>query len=400
MKIMPNRLDRGFEQYQEEFENKALEVLRSGWYILGKEVQEFEKEFAAYTGAKHCVGLASGLDALWIAFRVLGIGAGDEVIVHGTRSNSNYKTDNAATECLVWRCEKGAMEIDNVTFTDGTNTYTQTFGSDTVMNSSGIWGLENVRKTDTVEPTFNDGVLHVGEKSSVKFNWQKVANVGEFNEEKTYIFEYDVKTGIASAGGFGALYCCTDICDGESQGTDGINYSLVSREMIANMIEIHANATPFDAGVYLSSCDKGLPGCLMGLCRVNIPAIVVPGGTMNAGPDMLTLNQLGEYSAKFQRGEIEEEELNCSFCPRVMLPLAVATSIDALAAGVSFAVTGANIWIAIACIGVTTFAFSAVGVRIGNIFGAKYQKKAEIVGGLILIAMGIKILIEHLTGAA
>ncbi len=96
----------------------------------------------------------------------------------------------------------------------------------------------------------------------------------------------------------------------------------------------------------------------------------------------------------------EEEELNCSFCPRVMLPLAVATSIDALAAGVSFAVTGANIWIAIACIGVTTFAFSAVGVRIGNIFGAKYQKKAEIVGGLILIAMGIKILIEHLTGAA
>lgn len=96
----------------------------------------------------------------------------------------------------------------------------------------------------------------------------------------------------------------------------------------------------------------------------------------------------------------EEEEHNCSFCPRVMLPLAVATSIDALAAGVSFAVTGANIWIAITCIGVTTFLFSAAGVRIGNIFGAKYQKKAEIVGGLILIAMGVKILIEHLTGAA
>ena len=96
----------------------------------------------------------------------------------------------------------------------------------------------------------------------------------------------------------------------------------------------------------------------------------------------------------------EDEEVGCSFCPRAMLPLAVATSIDALAAGVSFAVTGANIWIAIVCIGVTTFAFSAVGVRIGNIFGAKYQKKAELVGGLILIAMGIKILVEHLTGAA
>lgn len=118
-----------------------------------------------------------------------------------------------------------------------------------------------------------------------------------------------VREGIAEAGGFGARYFCTDMCDGESQGTDGINYSLVSREMIANIIEIQANATPFDAGVYLASCDKGMPACLMGLCRVNIPAVVVPGGTMNAGPKMLTLNELGAYSARFQRGEIGEEEL-------------------------------------------------------------------------------------------
>lgn len=82
-KIMPNRLDRGFYQYQDEFEKKALEVLRSGWYVLGNEVKCFEEEFAQFTGAEHCVGLASGLDALWIAFRVLGIGAGDEVIVQG-----------------------------------------------------------------------------------------------------------------------------------------------------------------------------------------------------------------------------------------------------------------------------------------------------------------------------
>ena len=119
----------------------------------------------------------------------------------------------------------------------------------------------------------------------------------------------EVRKGIAEAGGFGARYFCTDICDGESQGTDGINFSLASREMIANMIEIHANATPFDAGVYLSSCDKGLPGNLMGLARVDIPAIVIPGGTMNAGPDMLTLEQLGMYSARYQRGEIGQEEL-------------------------------------------------------------------------------------------
>ena len=123
----------------------------------------------------------------------------------------------------------------------------------------------------------------------------------------------EVRKGIASEGGFGARYHCTDICDGESQGTDGINYSLASREMIANMIEIHANATPFDAGVYLSSCDKGVPGNLMGLARVNIPSVFVPGGTMNAGPEMLTLEQLGMYSAKFERGEIDEEIQSLQF---------------------------------------------------------------------------------------
>ena len=64
----------------------------------------------------------------------------------------------------------------------------------------------------------------------------------------------EVRKGVAAAGGYGARYFATDICDGESQGTDGINYSLASREMIANMIEIHANATPFDGGVYLASC--------------------------------------------------------------------------------------------------------------------------------------------------
>ena len=83
MQISPNRLDRGFEKYKAEFEQKALDVLHSGWYVLGKEVHSFEQEFADYIGAKHCVGLASGLDALWIAFRVLGIGTGDEVIVQG-----------------------------------------------------------------------------------------------------------------------------------------------------------------------------------------------------------------------------------------------------------------------------------------------------------------------------
>ena len=116
--------------------------------------------------------------------------------------------------------------------------------------------------------------------------------------------------GINEAGGHGARYFCTDICDGESQGTDGINFSLASREMIANMIEIHANATPFDGAVYMASCDKGMPANLMALARVNAPAVVVTGGTMSAGPDLLTLEQLGMYSAKYERGEIDEDKLN------------------------------------------------------------------------------------------
>lgn len=119
-----------------------------------------------------------------------------------------------------------------------------------------------------------------------------------------------VRNGIIAAGGFGARYFCTDICDGESQGTDGINYSLASREMIANMIEIHENATPFDGAVFISSCDKGLPGNLIGMCRVDVPSLVFPGGVMHAGPEMLTLEQLGFYSAGYERGEYDISTFN------------------------------------------------------------------------------------------
>lgn len=79
--IMPNNLKRQYFLHSEEYEKKAAEVLRSGWYILGNELNAFEKEWADYIGAKYCVGLSSGLDALWISFRILDIHEGDEVIV-------------------------------------------------------------------------------------------------------------------------------------------------------------------------------------------------------------------------------------------------------------------------------------------------------------------------------
>jgi len=113
--------------------------------------------------------------------------------------------------------------------------------------------------------------------------------------------------GVREAGGKASRFFVTDICDGQAQGHDGMNYSLASRDMIANMVEIHNGATPFDAGVFIASCDKGLPGLLMGIGRTNLPAVVVTGGVMEAGPDLLTLEQIGTYSAMYRRGEITRE---------------------------------------------------------------------------------------------
>jgi dTDP-4-amino-4,6-dideoxygalactose transaminase len=101
LKIYQNVLDRQFQMYQQEYEQKALDVLRSGWYVLGNEVKQFEEEFAGYIGTKYCVGLASGLDALWIAFRLLGIGEGDEVIVQG----------NAYIACVMGITINGATPV-------------------------------------------------------------------------------------------------------------------------------------------------------------------------------------------------------------------------------------------------------------------------------------------------
>ena len=91
-------------------------------------------------------------------------------------------------------------------------------------------------------------------------------------------------------------------------------------------------------------------------------------------------------------------EKNSSLGFKVMLVFAIATSIDALAAGLSFAAIGANIWIAISFIGVTTFLFSFVGASAGAKIGSKFSTKAEIAGGLVLIGLGIKILVESFIG--
>ncbi|MCR5604498.1 MAG: DegT/DnrJ/EryC1/StrS family aminotransferase [Lachnospiraceae bacterium] len=116
MEIQTNRLDRGFYKYQQEFEDAALRTLRSGWYIMGKELSSFEEQFAEYTGAKYCVGLGNGLDALWLAFRILGIGSGDEVIVQGNTYIASVMgiTINGATPVFVEPDEYFNIDADKI----------------------------------------------------------------------------------------------------------------------------------------------------------------------------------------------------------------------------------------------------------------------------------------------
>ena len=191
-----------------------------------------------------------------------------------------------------------------------------------------------------------------------------------------------VRKGVSDAGGFGARYFCTDMCDGESQGTDGINYSLASREMIAGMIEIQALATPFDAGVFVASCDKGVPGNLMGLMRVDIPSVFVAGGTMNAGPDMLTLEQLGMYNARYERGEIGPDEFEfakCNACPScgACSFIGTASTMQIMAEALGLSLPGSALMPAMSD-DILTYAYRA-GKRAVEIAGVDSMKPSKII---------------------
>ncbi len=109
----------------------------------------------------------------------------------------------------------------------------------------------------------------------------------------------------------------------------------------------------------------------------------------------ILLGVIGFNMIRESRGPAEE--VDSSFSVKSMLPLALATSIDALAVGITFALLDdIQILPAVGSIGIITFALSALGVKIGNVFGAKYKSRAELAGGIVLIGMGLKILLEHL----
>lgn len=114
--------------------------------------------------------------------------------------------------------------------------------------------------------------------------------------------------------------------------------------------------------------------------------------TTNEDSESLS-SSLSKFNSKKPTANSQKPKANSI---KTMLILAIATSIDALAVGVTFAFLKVNIWKSILIIGITTFLFSFAGVKIGNVFGSRYSKTAEIVGGVILILLGIKILVEHL----
>ena len=143
------------------------------------------------------------------------------------------------------------------------------------------------------------------------------------------------------------------------------------------------------AGIYFGGFQMLMPllGYLLG---VRFQEII-------AGVDhwiaFLLLGLIGANMIRESRGG--EEHVDSSFRPRSMLPLAVATSIDALAVGITLAFLNVALIPSVTFIGVTTFVISAIGIRIGNIFGMKYKSRAEFAGGVILICIGLKILLEH-----
>ncbi|MCL2768501.1 MAG: dihydroxy-acid dehydratase [Solirubrobacterales bacterium] len=120
----------------------------------------------------------------------------------------------------------------------------------------------------------------------------------------------EVSNGVFEAGGKPGEFVVSDICDGVVQATDGMSYSLVSRDIIAAMIEIHALGHPHDAMVLISGNDKSVPAHLLAIARCDLPAVHVPGGTQLNAPDYVTSNEMWEMGAAVRRGELTEEELD------------------------------------------------------------------------------------------
>lgn len=127
--------------------------------------------------------------------------------------------------------------------------------------------------------------------------------------------------GVYERGGKPAEFHVTDLCDGCAQGHDGMNYILASRETIADMVELHASAIPWDGMLLISSCDKSIPAHLKAAARMDLPTIFIPGGSMRPGPDMSTSIKAGDISLREKRNDnisdMEIRNFKLTGCPSV-----------------------------------------------------------------------------------
>lgn len=192
MKVKCNVLDRQFFQYQQEYEEAALRVLRSGWYVLGNEVKQFEEEFAAFTGRKYCVGLNSGLDALIMSVRALGISQGDEVIVQANTYIATVLgiTENGATPVFVEPDEYYNIDADKIeaAITDKTKAimvvhlYGQASNMGKIMGISKKYNLPVIEDCAQSHGACFDGKMMGSFGISGCFSFYPTKNLGAFGD--------------------------------------------------------------------------------------------------------------------------------------------------------------------------------------------------------------------------
>jgi len=123
---------------------------------------------------------------------------------------------------------------------------------------------------------------------------------------------HEISKGVYQKGGKPSEFHITDICDGWAMGHDGMNYILLSREIICEMVEVHASVLPWDGMVLVSSCDKAIPAHLMASARINVPALHLPGGSARIGPDMTSSVKSGEMTSGYKLKRFSKEEMRSS----------------------------------------------------------------------------------------
>lgn len=153
------------------------------------------------------------------------------------------------------------------------------------------------------------------------------------------------REGVLAAGGKPATFVTTDICDGVAQGGDSMQFSLLSREFIAGMVEIHVRASLCDGLVMISSCDKSVPAHILAAARLHYPCIFVPGGCMSAGAGFLTVDRLWEMRNRCEKGETKPERLvhcQANSCPSegACQPMGTAGTMQIMAESLGLALPG------------------------------------------------------------